>query len=29
MIPDGAKQLGAKVFCSPDGEEQTVIFMIA
>lgn len=26
MIPDGAEQFGVKVCCSPDGEEQTVIF---
>ena len=25
MIPDGAKQFGVKVCCSPDGKEQTVI----
>ncbi|MDQ1328111.1 MAG: hypothetical protein QG641_1396 [Candidatus Poribacteria bacterium] len=26
MIPYSAKQFGVKVFCSPDGEEQTIIF---
>ncbi|MDQ1328110.1 MAG: beta-fructofuranosidase [Candidatus Poribacteria bacterium] len=26
ITPDGAGQFGVKVFCSPDGEEQTVIF---
>ena len=26
MIPNGAEQFGVKVCCSPDGEEQTVVF---
>lgn len=26
MIPDGAEKFGVKVCCSPDGEEETVIF---
>ena len=26
MVPDGAKQFGVKVCCSPDGEEQTLVF---
>jgi len=26
MIPDGAEQCGLKVCCSPDGEEQTMVF---
>jgi beta-fructofuranosidase len=26
MVPDGAEQFGVKVCCSPDGEEQTIIF---
>ncbi|MBM3242173.1 hypothetical protein FJZ31_38375 [Candidatus Poribacteria bacterium] len=26
MVPDGAKQCGVKVCCSPDGEEQTLVY---
>ena len=26
MVPDGAKQWGVKVCCSPDGEEQTLVY---
>jgi len=26
MVPDGAKQFGVKVCCSPGGEEQTLVF---
>jgi len=26
MVPDGAKQFGVKVCCSPDGQEQTLVF---